>query len=267
MATHAAQSPTGIEIHGAGKPAYDAILTPAALEFLAALSGNSPRGSRSCSRHAKRARSASMRASCRTSSPRHASIRESEWKVAPIPQDLLDRRVEITGPTDRKMIINALNSGAKVFMADCEDSLSPTWDNVVSGQINLLRRRAPHDRARERRGQGLSPEPADRRAHRAAARLAPAREAHDARRQAGAGRPWSISGSTCSTTRKSSPERGTGPYFYLPKLESHREARLWAEVFDFSEKRLGAAARRHQGAPCSSRPSSPRSRWTRSSGS
>src|SRR5262245_29368726 len=64
-------------------------------------------------------------------------IRESDWRVAPIPKDLLDRRVEITGPTDRKMIINALNSGAKVFMADCEDSLAPSWDNIVRGQINL----------------------------------------------------------------------------------------------------------------------------------
>src|SRR5215467_13163428 len=65
-------------------------------------------------------------------------IRMSDWRVAPIPKDLLDRRVEITGPTERKMIINALNSGAKVFMADCEDSLSPTWDNVVGGQTNLF---------------------------------------------------------------------------------------------------------------------------------
>ena len=78
-----------------------------------------------------------MRANCRTFLPETRAIRESDWRVAPIPEDLLDRRVEITGPTDRKMIINALNSGAKVFMADCEDSLTPTWDNLVRGQMNL----------------------------------------------------------------------------------------------------------------------------------
>ncbi len=69
--------------------------------------------------------------------PETREIRESDWKVAPIPADLLDRRVEITGPTDRKMVINALNSGARVFMADCEDSLCPTWSNVIDGQVNL----------------------------------------------------------------------------------------------------------------------------------
>ncbi len=78
-------------------------------------------------------------------------IRSSEWTVAPIPADLQDRRVEITGPTDRKMIINALNSGANVFMADFEDSNSPTWRNVVEGQVNLKRRRGGHDRVRRRR--------------------------------------------------------------------------------------------------------------------
>ena len=78
-----------------------------------------------------------MPASCRTSCRETKAVRESDWTVAPIPADLQDRRVEITGPTDRKMIINALNSGAKVFMADCEDSLSPTWENVVGGQLNL----------------------------------------------------------------------------------------------------------------------------------
>ncbi len=78
-----------------------------------------------------------MPASCRTSCRRRSRSANRDWTVAPIPKDLQDRRVEITGPTDRKMIINALNSGAKVFMADCEDSMSPTWENVVGGQTNL----------------------------------------------------------------------------------------------------------------------------------
>ena len=81
--------------------------------------------------------------------PETAAVREGDWRVTAIPADLQDRRVEITGPTDRKMVINALNSGAKVFMADCEDSLTPTWDNVVQGQINL--RDAVHARDRRSR--------------------------------------------------------------------------------------------------------------------
>src|SRR6185312_11626630 len=113
--------------------------------------------------------------------PETREIRESEWRVAPIPQDLLDRRVEITGPTERKMVINALNSGAKVFMADCEDSLAPTWENVVAGQENL------RDAVR-RTIEYASPEGKKYKLNPQTALLASEREARDARRAAGARR-------------------------------------------------------------------------------
>ena len=126
MAIHASEYPAGIEIRGAVKAAYEPVLTPATLEFIAELTRRF--GDRVTTLLAAReARQAEIDSGKLPDFlPETRSIRESEWQVAKIPEDLWDRRVEITGPTDRKMIINALNSGAKVFMADCEDSLSPT---------------------------------------------------------------------------------------------------------------------------------------------
>ena len=126
-----------LDIRGTMTPAHAEILTPAAQDFLAALT----------QRFAPRVReilAARERRQARIDTgelpdflPETRAIREGDWRIASIPADLLDRRVEITGPTERKMIINALNSGARVFMADCEDSLSPGWDNVIGGQVNL----------------------------------------------------------------------------------------------------------------------------------
>ncbi len=166
------------------------------------------------------------------------SVRESAWKVAPIPADLQDRRVEITGPTDRKMVINALNSGAKVFMADCEDSLCPSWPNVVQGQVNL--RDAVH-----RSIDFTSPEgKAYRLNATTAVLLVRPRGWHLYEKH------WLLDGKPVPGAfvdfglylfhnAAELKRRGTGPYFYLPKLESHLEARLWAQVFAFSEERLG----------------------------
>ncbi len=112
-----------------------------------------------------------------------ASVRDADWRCAPIPQDLLDRRVEITGPVERKMVINALNSGARVFMADFEDSTTPTWANLLEGQANLrdaVRRTIAYTDRQDR--QGVRPESGDRRAVRPHARLAPGRGAHAGRR-------------------------------------------------------------------------------------
>ena len=140
--------------------------------------GNSIRRGCACSSGARSARRASMPASCRISSPRRSEIREGDWKVAPIPADLLDRRVEITGPVDRKMIINALNSGAKVFMADFEDANSPTWANLIEGQINLKDRWAGTiDFTDPTTGKAYKLVNEARRASRPPARLAPARGA------------------------------------------------------------------------------------------
>lgn len=166
------------------------------------------------------------------------AVREGGWTIRGIPADLLDRRVEITGPTDRKMIINALNSGAKVFMADCEDSLAPTWDNVIAGQANLRD-------AVARQIDFVSPEGKSYRLSETPAVLIVRP------------RGWHLEEKHLKSQGRSVPgalvdfglylfhnhtelkARGTGPYFYLPKMESHLEARLWAEVFDFAERRLG----------------------------
>jgi malate synthase len=170
--------------------------------------------------------------------PETRAIRDGVWTVAPIPTDLQDRRVEITGPTDRKMIINALNSGARVFMADCEDSLAPSWENVVGGQANL------RDAVR-RQIDFTSPEgKAYRLADKTAVLIVRPRGWHLYEKhllQGGQPIPGALVdfGLYLFHNHGELRSRGTGPYFYLPKMESHREARLWAEVFDFAERRLG----------------------------
>src|SRR5579872_2708043 len=169
--------------------------------------------------------------------PETRAIRESDWKVGAIPSDLLDRRVEITGPTDRKMIINALNSGANVFMADCEDSLSPTWENLIGGQENL------RDAVR-RTIEWVSPEgKAYRLKEKTAVLIVRPRGWHLVEKHlelAGQPVPGALVdfGLYLFHNAQELIDRGTGPYFYLPKLENHQEAALWARVFDFAEKRL-----------------------------
>jgi len=172
--------------------------------------------------------------------PETRGIRESDWKVGTIPADLLDRRVEITGPTDRKMVINALNSGARVFMADCEDSLCPTWENVVQGQVNLF------DAVRRTIGFD-SPEGKQYRLNeKTAVLLVRPRGWHLYEKH------WLLDGEPVPGAfvdfglylfhnAAELKRRGTGPYFYLPKLEGHLEARLWNQVFEHAENALGIA--------------------------
>jgi malate synthase len=166
------------------------------------------------------------------------SVREANWRVAPAPDDLQDRRVEITGPCDRKMVINALNSGAKVFMADLEDASSPTWNNVVEGQQNLFDavRRTISFQNPDGREYQLNPE--------TATLLVRPRGWHlDERHITVDGDP--VSGSLVDFglymfhNARELLERGTGPYFYLPKLQSHHEARLWNDVFNHAQDALG----------------------------
>jgi malate synthase len=167
-----------------------------------------------------------------------AQIRASKWEVAPIPKDLLDRRVEITGPVERKMIINALNSGASVFMADFEDSNSPTWQNNVEGQVNL--RDAVRGTIRY-----VSPEGKEYAlAEKTATLMVRPRGWHlDEKHLLVNGKP--ISGSLFDFglfffhNAQALIDKGTGPYFYLPKMESHLEARLWNDVFNFAQDELG----------------------------
>ena len=161
-------------------------------------------------------------------------IRNSAWVVPPPPAELMDRRVEITGPTDRKMVINALNSGAKVFMADFEDSTAPTWDNIIAGQQNL------HD-ANCREIAFTSPEGKRYQLNDSPAVLfVRPRGLHMEEKHWGGAR-GSISASFFDfgvyfvNNYRTLLDRGSAPYFYLPKLESHQEARLWNKIFNFAE--------------------------------
>jgi malate synthase len=166
-----------------------------------------------------------------------AAVRSGDWRVAPAPADLDDRRVEITGPVDRKMMINALNSGAKVFMADLEDALSPTWPNVVDGQWNLV----------EAVRGTLSMKTGDKEytlGRELATLVVRPRGWHlDERHVLLDGRPISASlfdfGLYFFHNARERLARGTGPYFYLPKIESHLEARLWNDVFNFAQDAVG----------------------------
>jgi len=170
--------------------------------------------------------------------PETAHIRQAEWTVAPIPHDLLDRRVEITGPVDRKMIINALNSGADVFMADFEDSNSPTWQNNLEGQFNLRD-------AVEGTISYVSPEGKRYNLNsKVATLLVRPRGWHLVERHFEVdGAPISASlfdfGLYLFHNAQSLIRKGTGPYFYLPKMESHLEARLWNDVFCYAQDELG----------------------------
>jgi len=168
-----------------------------------------------------------------------APVREADWRVAPLPADLLDRRVELTGPTDRKMIVEALNSGANVFVADFEDSNSPTWRNMLEGQVNLkdavdgtIEHTAPETDQHHRL------------AHRPAVLMVRPRAWHQVERHARVdGRPvsaalWDFALYFWNNAQELLA-RGTGPYFYLPKLESHLEARLWNEIFVHAQSKLG----------------------------
>jgi malate synthase len=170
--------------------------------------------------------------------PETKAIRESDWKVAPIPADLQDRRVEITGPVDRKMVINALNSGAKVFMADFEDASSPTWENMMEGQINL--RDAVRRTITFTGDNGKSYALNDK----IATLLVRPRGWHlEERHLLVDGKP--IPGAFVDFglyffhNAKETLARGTGPYFYLPKTEHYKETQLWNDIFVWAQDRLG----------------------------
>ncbi len=170
--------------------------------------------------------------------PETQKIRASDWKVAPIPRDLVERKVEITGPVDRKMMVNALNSGAHVFMADFEDSHSPTWQNNIQGQINL------RDAIRGTID-FVSPEGKQYQLKsKIATLMVRPRGWHLVEKHVLVdGQPISASlfdfGLAFFHNAQALIKKGSGPYFYLPKMESHLEARLWNDVFIFSQEKLG----------------------------
>jgi malate synthase len=228
----------GIEIKGAVTGACSEILTPKALQFLAALARKFEDRRQELLRNRAARQRELDEGKLPAFLPETASIREKEWTVAPIPPDLQDRRVEITGPVDRKMIINALNSGANVFMADFEDSNSPTWRNNIEGQLNLRDavEGAISFTSPEGKSYRLGPQPATL--------LVRPRGWHLVEKHLYVdGRP--ISGSLFDFglfffhNAARQVQKGTGPYFYLPKMESHLEARLWNDVFNFAQDYVG----------------------------
>ncbi|MBL8831046.1 MAG: malate synthase A, partial [Rhodospirillales bacterium] len=171
--------------------------------------------------------------------PQTRSIREAEWTVAPLPKDILDRRVEITGPVDRKMVINALNSGANVFMADFEDASTPTWANLIDGHVNLRDANAgtiAFTDPKTGKGYKLNPK-------HAVLFVRPRGWALPEKHLIVDGKPMSGAlfdfGLYFFHNAKQLLKKGSGPYFYLPKMESHLEARLWNDVFVHAQEKLG----------------------------
>jgi malate synthase len=231
----------GIEIRGPLPPAFKEILTPGAIRFVAGLARRFETTRQDLLRRRTQRQQEIVDGRMPDFLPETAAVREANWKVAPIPDDLRDRRVEITGPVDRKMIINALNSGASVFMADFEDSNSPTWQNNIEGQLNL------RDAVRREIG-FTSPEGKQYRLNDAVATLMVRPRGWHLweKHMLVDGAPVSASlfdfGLFFFHNAAAQLAAGTGPYFYLPKMESHLEARLWNDVFSFSEQTLGIRA-------------------------
>ncbi|TMH75466.1 MAG: malate synthase A [Betaproteobacteria bacterium] len=232
--------PSAVVVQALIKPGFDAILTPAALQFLARLHREfEPRRRQLLAARAERAGQID-RGQRPDFLPATRSVRESSWQIAPLPPALECRRVEITGPVERKMIINALNSGADAYMADFEDSNTPNWDNQIQGQVNLL------DAIRRR----ISFSSPDGRIYRLndkiAALLVRPRGWHldekhvrvDGERVSGGLFDFAL---FIYHNGRELAERGQGPFLYLPKLESHQEARLWNDIFVLAQRELGIA--------------------------
>ncbi len=230
--------PPGVQVLGTITPEYAQVITPEALAFLAKLHRNFDKRRRDLL-----ARRVTRQAEIDAGRlpdflPETADIRAAQWIVAPVPRDLQDRRVEITGPTDRKMVINALNSGANMFMADFEDSSTPTWDNLVQGQINM------RDAIAGTIG-FASPEGKQYRLNDKVATLFVRPRGWHLPEKHVLVDGESMSGSLFDFglyffhNAKTRIAKGSGIYLYLPKMESHLEARLWNDVFVFSQKNLG----------------------------
>ncbi len=228
----------GIEVTAPISEDFSRILTPEALGFVAALARPFEETRRTLLENRRKVQADIDGGRLPDFFAETREIREGTWKIAPVPEDLQDRRVEITGPVDRKMIINALNSGASAYMADFEDSHSPTWEATVQGQINLV----------DAADKTISLETPEGKSYRLNEKVATLivrpRGWHLLEKHVLIdGRPVSASifdfGLYFFHNAKSLLDRGSGPYFYLPKLEHYREARLWNEVFDKAEDLLG----------------------------
>lgn len=239
MVTRAQSYPAGVEVVGTVTPAFAEILTPEAIQFVTRLVRVfSPTREELLRKRIERQAEIDG-GKLPDYLTETASIRNGDWTINPIPADLQDRRVEITGPAgDRKMVINAFNSGAKIFMADFEDANSPTWENTMQGQINM--RDAVNRTIRYSSPEGKEYVLKDE----IATLIVRPRGWHLTEKHFLVdGQPVSASlfdfGLFFFHNARTLIEKGTGPYFYLPKLESHLEARLWNDVFLFAQKELG----------------------------
>src|SRR2546426_6656478 len=229
--------PSGVEVLGEITPAFSEILTPEALAFVAKLQRQFGTRRKQCLEHRQERQRRLHQGEGLDFLPETKQIREGDWKCAPIPSDIQDRRVEITGPTDRKMVINALNSGAKIFMADFEDANAPTWRNMVEGQINL--RDAIRGTINFTNPEGKKYKLNEQ----VAVLMVRPRGWHlPEKHMLVDGKPVSASlfdfGLYVFHNADHLLERGSGPYFYLPKLEGHLEARLWNDAFVLAEDAL-----------------------------
>ncbi len=229
--------PAGMQITGEIKPGFERVLTPEALALVAKLSREfEPRRQALLAKRLERAKrlDAGERPDFLAET---ADIRNGDWKIAPIPKALECRRVEITGPVDRKMVINALNSGADSYMTDFEDSNSPNWDNQISGQINM------QDAVRktislEQNGKSykLNEKTATLVVRPRGWHLDEKHVTVDGKRVSGGIFDFAL---FMVHNAKEQLARGAGPYFYLPKMESHLEARLWNDIFVMTQNELG----------------------------
>jgi len=227
----------GIEVFGPVSDEFKHILTPEALKFVGALAREFDSRRKELLERRKTVQQDIDSGKFPDFLPETQQIRDGDWKVAPVPEDLRDRRVEITGPVDRKMVINALNSGASTFMADFEDSHSPTWEATVQGQINLVD--AVNGTIEFVSPQGKQYRLGDK----LAVLIVRPRGWHlDEKHVLVDGQPISASifdfGLYFFHNAKTLIDKGIGPYFYLPKMENHLEARLWNDIFVRAQEAL-----------------------------
>jgi len=231
--------PQGVAVTGAIAPRFEEILTQDALAFVADLHRrfDSTRKRLLALRAERQKRFDAGETPDFLAETKH--VRDGAWKVAPIPADLQDRRVEITGPTDRKMVVNALNCGAKVFMTDFEDANSPTWTNCIEGQINLKDRwdnRLDFTDPVSGKAYALKPNPAVLIVRPRGWHLMEAHVTVDGEELSGSLFDF---GMYLFHNARKQIAQGSGPYFYLPKMESHLEARLWNDVMVHAQSALG----------------------------
>ncbi len=232
-------APKGVAVRAAMKPGYERIVTRDALAFVAGLERRFGARRRELLKRRETIQAKIDAGWLPDFLPETRGVREGDWKVAPIPKDLQDRRVEITGPVDRKMIINALNSGAKVFMADFEDSNTPAWDNQIEGQLNLIdavRRTITFTDPGSGKDYRLAGKSAVLIVRPRGWHLPEAHVLVDGKPVSGALLDFGL---YIFHNARELGARGTGPYFYLPKIENHLEARLWNDVFVHAQKALG----------------------------